>query len=283
MSYPSNQQTQLNSELFANLVTAAQFQAYEQSVARQLVTVFDAPAGTGKSLQIPVWSAVSATIITDEAAAGLVQTNTSSQTLTLTEHVVYHQVTDMLRDSSYSDVMTALGDQSGRAIAESMDTQAFAEFANFAVNVGGAGVELTVERILRAVATLRANKLTGPFFAVVHPKAAYNVKKELALNGGNNIPGLSNVGEGVLANFYIGSIAGCAVYESSLVPLVSGDAINGVFAPSAIGHAMRGGVTMETQRQAAARATDIVVKAVAGASIINAAHGVMIRSDITMP
>jgi hypothetical protein len=283
MAFPGGQQTNLNSELFAPLVTAAQFQAYESSVARQLVTVFDAPVGSGKSLQIPVWSSVSANIITDEDVAPLTQTNTTSQTLTLTEHVVYHQVTDMLRDSSFSNVMSALGDQSGRAIAESMDTQAFAQFSNFGTNVGGAGEELTVERILRAVAILRSNKLTGPFFAVVHPRAAYNVKKELALAGGNNIPSLSNVGESVLSNFYIGQIAGCMVYESSLVPQVSGDAINGVFAPSAIAHALRGTVTMEEQRQAAARATDIVVKAVAGAALINANHGVMIRTNITMP
>jgi hypothetical protein len=283
MAFPNGQQTSVNSELFANLVTAAQFQAYEQSVARQLVTIFDAPNGTGKTLQIPVWSSVSANIITDEDVAPLTQTNTNTATLNLTEHVVYHSVTDMLRDSSYSDVMTALGDQSGRAIAESMDTQAFAQFTNFGVNVGGSGEELTVERILRAVAILRSNKLTGPFFAVVHPRAAYNVKKELALAGGSTIPSLSNVGEGVLSNFYIGQVAGCMVYESSLVPQIAGDAINGVFAPSAIGHAMRGAVSMETQRQAAARATDIVVKAVAGAATINAAHGVMIRTDITMP
>ena len=51
--------------------------------------------------------------------------------ITMKEHVVYHRITDMLRDSSYSDVITQVGDQSGRAIAEAMDTQAFAEFANF--------------------------------------------------------------------------------------------------------------------------------------------------------
>lgn len=291
MAYPNGQQTDINSELFAPLVTAAQFQAYESSIARQMVTVFDAPAGQGKALQIPVWAGVSASIITDESAASLVQTNTTSASLTLTEHVVYHQVTDMLRDSSFSNVMMSLGDQSGRAIAESMDKQVFALFSSFTEAGPGAGAELTPTDILKAAATLRSAKLTGPFVAVIHPKQAYAIKdaltKTLVYNGTNTSPSygnaLSDVGESVLRNFYIGNLGGVMIYESALLTVDgSGDAVGAVFAPSAIAHAMRGGVSMETQRQAAARATDVVVKAVAGATIINTAHGVKLTADATL-
>ena len=102
----------INSELYSNLVTAAQFAAYENSVARQMVTIFDAPANSGKVLQVPVWSSIAAENITDESAATAKDTNTTSQTITLTEHVVYHQITDMLRDSAQSNVINQLGDQS---------------------------------------------------------------------------------------------------------------------------------------------------------------------------
>ena len=272
--------TSINSELFANLVTAAQFAAYENSVARQMVTVFDAPVNAGKILQVPVWSGITAETISNEAAATAKDTNTTSQTITLAEHVVYHQITDMLRDSSYSDVMAQIGDQSGRAIAEAMDTQVFAQFANFGTNVGGSGEELTVARILRAAAILRTNKLVGPFYAVVHPGAAFNLKKELAGVGSSVNQASSNVANRVLDSFYIGTVAGVQIYESALVPVVSTDVLNGVFAASALGHAMRGSIEMETQRQAAARATDVVVKAVAGAAVLQASHGVMIRTEI---
>ena len=97
--------TTINSELFANLVTAAQFAAYEQSVARQMLTVFDAPVNAGKVLQVPVWSAITAANITDESAASAADTNTTSASITLSEHVVYHKVTDMLRDSAYGNVI----------------------------------------------------------------------------------------------------------------------------------------------------------------------------------
>ena len=271
----------INSELFANLVTAAQFAAYEQSVARQMVTVFDAPANAGKVLQVPVWSSIAAEVITNESAATAKDTNTTSQTITLSEHVVYHQVTDMLRDSSYSDVMAQLGDQSGRAIAESMDTQAFAQFANLSGTTTAIAVaSLTVDDIMDRVAELRSNKLTGPFYAVLHPKAANAIKKALVDSSSYTASG--QFADSILANYFIGQVAGCQIFESALVPYASGTGVAScaVFAPTALGHAMRGTLDMETQRQAAARATDVVVKAVAGASVLQATHGYLMNVDL---
>jgi len=274
----------INSELFANLVVAAQFSAYENSVARQMVTVFDAPVNAGKVLQVPVWSGISAELITDESAATAKDTNTTSQTITLAEHVVYHQITDMLRDSSFSDVFAQIGDQSGRAIAESMDKQVFSLFSSFSTDVGpGAGGEVTVDTLLKAAATLRSNKLTGPFYAVLHPRQAYNVKKVLTNSGASTIPALSNVGNNVLSGFYIGNIAGIQVYESGLITVDgSDDAVGAVFAGSAIGHAMRGSVEMNELYLPKERATDVVLKAVAGAAILQNSHGVKITGDAAL-
>jgi len=275
--------TSLNSELFANLVTAAQFAAYEQSVARQIVTVFDAPVNAGKILQVPVWSAITAANITDESAATAANTNTTSATITLSEHVVYHQITDMLRDSAYGDVMSQLGDQSGRAIAESIDKQVFDLFTSFTQSVGSAGAEVTVDSILQAAATLRSNKLTGPFFAILHPKVAYNIKKQLSYSSQTNVPALSTVGNSVLSDFYIGSIGGVTIIESGLVSIDDdSDSIGAVFAKSALGHGMRGSIAMEMSRLAQNRATDMVLTAVAGSTILQATHGVKIIGDAAL-
>ena len=267
--------TTLNSALFAPLVTAAQFAAYENSVARQIVSVFDAPDNTGKVLQVPVWSAITAQNITDESAATAANTATTSKTITLSEHVVYSRITDMLRDSAYNDVMAQLGEQSGRAIAESMDTQVFTLFDEAAITqtVGTANSAVTADNILAAVATLRSNKLTGPFYAVLAPKQAYRIKKELANVGG---VAMSNVGNEVLTNGFVAQLDGCTVIESSLVPTSGNNAYGCVFARSAFGHGMRGSINMEEQRQAAARATDLVLTAVAGAAILQATHAVQV-------
>ena len=285
MSYPSNNNTNINNELYANLVTAAQFAAYEQSIARQLITVFDAPLNTGLNLQVPVWSSISAQLITDEAAATAKTTNTTSATITLKEHVVYHQVTDQLRDSAYSNVFAQIGDQSGRAIAESMDSQVFATFSDFTTDLGTAGSELTVSLLLKAAATLRNRKLTGPFYAVVHPAQAYALKDALSKvitysGSGSQYPALNQVGENILNGFYIGQVAGIQIFESALIAVDGNDDANaGVFVPGAIGHAMRGSVEMNTLYLPANRATDVVLKAVAGASVLQPTFGVKILAD----
>ena len=43
---------------------------------------------------------------------------------------------------------------------------------------------------------------------------------------------------------------------------------------------MRGAITMEEQRQAAARATDVVLTGVAGAAILQSSHGVLMNIDL---
>jgi len=284
MSYPSNNNTNINNELYANFVAQAQFAAYENSIARQMVTVFDVPMNAGKVVQVPVWAAISAQLITDEAAATAKTTNTTAPTITLAEHVVYNQVTDMLRDSSYGDVMAQLGDQSGRAIAESIDTQVFAEFANFSTNaLGSTSTELTVDLILQAAAKLRTQKLTGPFFGVVHPNQAYNIKKQLTYSSQTNVPALSDTGNSVLSGFYLGSIGGVNIFESALVAAVTTGGATayraGVFDARALGHAMRGGIDLNTLYLPAARATDMVLKAVAGAAAIQESFGCAIVAE----
>lgn len=271
----------INSELFANLVGAAQFAAYENSVARQLATVFDLPANAGKTVQVPVWSSITAETIADESAATAKDTNTTSASITMKEHVVYHRITDMLRDSSYSDVVAQVGDQSGRAIAEAMDTQAFAEFANFSgSSTAIALASFTVNDIMDRVAAIRANKVVGPFYAVVHPTAANALKK--ALTATSSYQAASGVANNILQNYFVGQIAGCTIIESALVPYAAGTGVAtcAVFAPSALGHAMRGSITMEEQRQAAARATDVVLTGVAGAAVLQASHGVLMNIDL---
>ena len=287
MAFPSNSNTNINNELYANLVAAAQFAAYESSIARQIVSVFDMPANAGKVVQVPVWAAITAENITDEASATAKTTNTTSATITMTEHVVYHQVTDMLRDSAYNNVLTQLGDQSGRAIAESMDKEVFALFNSFSSSVGTEDSAITVDNIFEAVATLRANKVIGPLAAVLSPRQALQLKKELATTGGANITA-SEIGSSVLRGYYLGSLAGCAIYESALVKQdldtdtdTELNAVGAVFAPTALGHSMRGSIFVEEQRQAAARATDLVVTATAGANIIQNSHGVKIVGSAT--
>jgi hypothetical protein len=187
----------------------------------------------------------------------------------------------MLRDSAYGNVMAQLGDQSGRAIAESIDKQLFAKFASLggsATAIALADFEIT--DIMDRVAAIRANKVTGPFFAVVHPTAANQLKK--ALTSASAYTSSGSLADNILRQYFVAQLAGCTVIESALVPVndSTGVATCAVFAPSALGHAMRGTISLEEQRQAAARATDVVLTGVAGAAVLQAGHGVIMNIDL---
>lgn len=271
--------TTLNSELYTALLAEAQFAAYENSIARQIVTAFDFPANSGTSLQVPIYASTSAVDLTEGVAPSASDVGTSSATITLSEIGHYSVITDFLRDSAQRNVITDLGFSAGAAIAEKMDQGVFNLFGSFTTQVGVEDAQITVNNIFEAAAELRANKVMGPYYAVLDPRQALSLKKELATAGGANLTA-SGVGNDVLRGFYIGTVAGVQIFESVLVDTVNTDAdadlnaVGAVFSPKAIGHAIRGGIRMEDDRRAAARATDIMVSAVVGQTILQDSFGV---------
>jgi hypothetical protein len=274
--------TSLNSELFQNLLVQSQYAMYENSIARAVASVFDYPVGAGKVVSVPVWDAISSTKPGEGVAPAKAGTNTASKTITLAEHVAYAQVTDFLRDSAQENVIAGLANQMGMALSEGIDKELIALFSDSGIttSVGSAGSDNTVADIMKAAAYIRAAKYTGPLFAVLNPKQAYGIKA--ALTGTAALAG-TNAQNTVLGQYYIGSIAGVTILESALVVADgSDDATGAVFAPAAFGIAQRGGISMEEQRVATQRATDVVLTAVAGAGILRPELAVKIVGDAAL-
>ena len=279
--------TTINSELFTALLGDAQFAAYESSIARQLVTVFDMPSNSGKVINVPVYSAVAAIDLTEGQAPSAADTNTTTASITLGEVGTYFQVTDFLRDTAQRDVIADLGAQAGRAIAEKMDEKVFALFNSITQSVGTEDSAITVDGIMEAIATLRGNKITGPLAAVIGPRQALQLKKAL-YNAGGTVATGNGFGASVLERGFITMLGGCAIYESALIKSdldTDADAelnmVGAVFAPSALGHAMRGGIKMKTEDKAAARSTDIMMSVDVGQAILQASHSVKLVGSAT--
>lgn len=276
--------TSVNSELFQNLLVQSQYALYENSIARAVSTVFDYPVGAGKQVSVPIWAGITSSKPGEGTAPNAADTNTNSKTITLAEHVAFAEVTDFLRDSAQENVIASLADQMGMALAEGIDRELVALFYDAAITQStgpGAGSELSVNDLMKAAATIRANKYTGPLFAVLHPKQAYGMKA--AMTATNSYQAASNVGNAVLSQYFVGQVAGITILEHPLVDVdANGDASGCVFAPGAFGIAQRGGVSMETQRNAAKRSTDVVETVVAGASILRPELAVKIFSDGTL-
>jgi N4-gp56 family major capsid protein len=269
--------TTINSELFQNLLVQSEYALYENSIARAVSTVYDYPVGAGKTVSIPFWDAITSSKPGEGTAPSKVNTNTNSKTIGLEEHVAFAEVTDFLRDSAQESVVSALSAQMGLALAEGLDKELIALFTNVGVTqtVGTAYVagppavktDNVVNDIMKAAAIIRSQKYQGPLFAVLNPKQAYGIKA--AMTATNNFQNATNVGNAILSNYFIGSIAGVTLLEHPLIGVDSdGDAVGAVFAPTAFGIAQRGGVAMETQRNAAKRSTDVVMTVVAGAGLL---------------
>lgn len=273
--------TSINSELFQNLLVQSQYALYENSIARAVATVFDYPVGAGKQVSVPVWAGITAATPGEGVAPSAADTNTSSKTITLAEHVVYAEVTDFLRDSAQENVIAGLANQSGLALAESIDKALIAQFANATGgSLGSAGTELAITDILKAAAYIRANKYTGRMIAIVSPLQAYALKAAAA--GTAAIAG-TNLQNRALDGYFVTSVGGVDIYESSLVAAdENGDAVGCVFAPGAFGVAQRGGVNMEEQRNAAKRSTDVVMTAVAGVGTLRPELAVKLTFDATL-
>jgi hypothetical protein len=257
--------TTINSELFQNLLVRSEYALYENSIARAVSTVYDYPTNAGKVVSVPIWAGITSSKPGEGTAPAAVDTNTNSKLITLAEHVTYAQVTDMLRDSAQEDVVSSMAAQMGLALAEGLDKELIAEFANAGTSVGTTATN-TVSDLMKAAAIIRGNKYQGPLFAVLNPLQAYGLKA--AMTAVNSFQNATMTGSDVLAQYFVGTIAGITILEHSGIVAADGQAVGCVFAPGAFGLAQRGGIAMETERKAAQRATDVVMTAVAGAGTL---------------
>lgn len=254
-------------DLFANIVQEAIFTAQERSVLVPLCSIYDISATAGKTIQVPVYPVVSAaaltegTDITDDA-----NVNPTAKTITASEYGVLAVVTDLMKESAGRNVAADIGRMLGEAIAKKQDETIAALFTGFSREVGAAGSELTVELLFQAAAKLRAANAPGQFAGVFTPEAMYNLKKVLTQAGYNtNANALSMVGEDALRAGFVGTVAGINLFESTVLTVDGGGDITGaVFAPQALGVALKKGLTIEVQRDASLRADEIVATATWG-------------------
>ena len=144
------------SELYTEIVAEALFVASEVSTMRPLVKNY-AIAGGGKQIEVPIYSAVSAAAVSEASDLSNTAINPTSVTITASENGIMTTLTDLARNSAPRNVAADIGRLFGEAIAKKIDTDLTALFDGFSTSVGGAGQEVTVDKLFQASATLRQN------------------------------------------------------------------------------------------------------------------------------
>jgi len=272
-------------ELFENITQAAQYTLNENALLRNLVTVYNMQGTPGLTASVPVWPKVTG-LAALSSGADLSNTDVSATAVDITaaEYGAMTTVQDIVVESSPIAVAQDVGKILGDALALAMDSSVTALFDSATTDIGpGASGELTIQHILKAMATLRNNSVpTTGCVAILHPLAAYNLKQGL-LNAGGNFGASPDLANAAARQYYIGTIAGCDIYESASIDVdSSGDAISAVFHPAAIGMVMKRDLRIATQRDESIRGFEVVASGAFGAGVLDSAKIVKITSDATL-
>ena len=271
------------SELYTEIVAEALFVASERSIMRPLVRNY-AVTGGGKSVEVPIYSSVSAAAVSEASDLSNTAIDPTSKTITCSEHGIMTTLTDLGRSSAPRNVAADIGRLFGEAIAKKQDKDLTALFGGFSTTVGSASTVMSASLIFQAVAKLRAAGVPGEnLSAVIHPQVAFDLKSGLTNTFANPNPG---VGNEALRSGLVGQIAGVNIFETSNIadssgnnPGTTGDYKGAVFHSDALGLAMMQDLKIETQRDASLRADEIVATAVYGVGELDDSKGCEVEAD----
>jgi N4-gp56 family major capsid protein len=257
----------------------------EMAFMRPLVRNYNLVGQPGKQAKVGIYPRITSGWTTGEGTdASNTAISTTTKSFNADEVALMATLTDTARDSGMDDVAASIGRVLGEGLARKIDVDIAALFSGFSTAVGGgSGTELTPDDILAAVATLRNSSITGPYIGVFHPYQTYNLRKVLANAGASTTPALSDVGNEVLRAGFIGRLFGVDIYESPLVTGTSANAFVGaVMHPDALAFCLKKELTIETQRDASLRATEIVASVTYAVGELFDAHGVRIVTETSI-
>ena len=263
--------TTLN-DLLSPIVQEAMFVAQDKSLLRGLVRNFTVPKNSGKVLQIPIYPVSTASALTeaDDLTPSAVSTNVAN--ITLAEAGLMTNVSDLSLNYSESNVIADVGRLFGEAIAKKIDQDITALFDDFTTTeVGGASANVDASKVFEAIAKLRTKSVDpAGMVCVLHPLVAHDLKKSITSTFGAPA---SEVGNGAMRTGLVGSIGGVPVYESASITSASGISKGAVFHRDAISLAIGDDINIETQRDASARATELVGTATYGVAMTQETYG----------
>ena len=279
--------TTLN-DLLPSIVAEAMFVASERSIMRGLVKNYNLAAGQGKTVTVPIYPTQTAAGVTEGDEVTNTAVSTSGVTLTVSTVAIRTLLTDLARTSAASNVVADLGKLFGEAIARKMDSDLTALFGGFSTGFGDYTGAITPASIFQAVANLRAAGVpTDGMVAVLHPQIAYDLKAALTTGGATGaftMGAYSEIANSAMREGFVGRLAGIDVYETSNIAYDTnaGDFPGAVFHRDALGLAMIGDISIETQRRASFLGDDIVASAYYGVGELYDGYGKYLKYDSSL-
>lgn len=264
-------------DLFVSIVAQARFTAEEQSLMRNLVTMYNIDGQAGKTVQVPKYPSITAAALTEGTDMTSTAVSTSSVSITVAEVGAQVFLTDLAAMGS-GNPADELGTVLGNAIATKMDVDLIALFDGLSTSLGGTTTELSVAALFQAAATLRANKVRGRIVGVFHPYQTYALKANLTNTMVN--PNAGDLQNEAMRTGYVATIAGIDIFESANVAVDgSGDSKGAIFSPQAFALAMKRDFNIEPQRDASNRGFELNATAIYGVGELDDTYGVEMYYD----
>lgn len=240
---------------FNNIYEDAVFTVREETLATRLVRTFRNGRGD-QTRTLPEYSSVSFQTVaeTEDYSNPTTFDKTALSTLTPGEVMAQIILTDRRIETDPDDARSDAASELGRGAAEHVDTDIFSNFSSLTGGtVGNLGSEMAWGYFYAAISVLRANKVPGPYYAVLHPYAWHYMAEAAAV--ASTVTNAPSFQDAVMRRFYLGSVAGVDLFYSPLVPTSGGTAAySAVFNPQALAYDLRRDFRIEPERDASKRA-----------------------------
>jgi len=209
---------------------------------------------------------------------------TALATLTPYEYMSQAILTDRRAMTDPQNARNDIANGLGREMAEYIDKQILNNFSSLTGGtLGASGTSMVWGYLFAAQSILRANKVPRPYYAVLHPYQWHDIAEDVSVAGSSavNAPEFQDQ---VMREWYVSNVGGMdGIFVSANVPTSGTDAYGAVFNPWAIAFDLRKDLTLEPERDASRRATELNLSVMFATGVWRAAYGCQIITDITTP
>ena len=258
------------------------------NVMAPLVSSAIAPQGAASVTFVDMTAKASSdvTSLSEGSERSSIAVATGAHECIIANYVVRSDLTDLAVLAAPYDLTGNVSDNLGHAAALKVDDLLTDLFSGFSQTVGGEGQELDLDKFFDAARQLHAAGAPQPFNYVGNSKQIWGAKgiQGLIVNTSTSVVADNPVSTEMLANGYVGQLAGVKIYFSQeITETGANDCPAGMFSKNALGLGISsaGLINVETERDASYQHTEYIVSLKCGVIEVQDSFGVYMTSDVS--
>ena len=258
------------------------------NVMAPLVSSAIAPQGAASVTFVDMTAKASSdvTSLSEGSEQSSIAVATGAHECIIANYVVRSDLTDLAVLAAPYDLTGNVSDNLGHAAALKVDDLLTDLFSGFSQTVGGEGQELDLDKFFDAARQLHASGASQPFNYVGNSKQIWGGKgiQGLIVNTSTSVVADNPVSTEMLANGYVGQLAGVKIYFSQeITETAENDCPAGMFSKNALGLGISsaGLINVETERDASYQHTEYIVSLKCGVIEVQDSFGVYMTSDVS--